>query len=542
MPIPPKALMERSDRAWRRKEEWDSLHRTAYKLAFPQRFLPGEDTQTRDRVVDPNVFDSTLRRAVTQFVGRIQADLLPQEQTWAKIVPGPMVDDAIRPEIEQVLESLNRRLFMYVHKSGFDLATGEALFDLSVSKGVWQILEGDDDAMPVRCTALPASHVACDEGPYGEVDGTFRKFRMRARLVEQKWTDARLPSHILEALGRNEDPELQLFEATILDHKPNDKEFPWAYRVMLAGNASDEPDVVVRRDLRMNPHVVARWHHMVGETEGFGPAVLALDDALMLNRAKEVTLQNALMAISGILLTGEGNIMNLDTLAISPGAIIEAADVDALRHVQWNARLDLGQIVMAELIASIEKIMLVNALPPPEGSGRSEFELIARLQELQKDTGPPIARLKVELIEPVLRRFISILKHRKGGFLPELKKLEDLLGIKSAAIDGLFLKIQVISPLAQAENTRELEAFLRMDGILASYMPEYRMIAEDLETLPHRLAHLVGAPHAMLRPQEDAKDLIDGLLRAISGNIALQLRQQAAQTAAQEQQMPQGAP
>lgn len=525
MAISVTSMLKRSDAAFRKKEEWDALHRRAYKLALPQRTLPGEEDNTPDHVIDPNVFDSTLRHATTQFVGRVQRDLMPPEQQWAAITATNHVRKRGRDplDLNKRLAEVNEELFSHIHQSEFDTALTESLLDMSVSKGVLQIMPGDDNQR-VHCSAIKASHVAIDEGPFRSVDGVFRKLKIAPRNIKREWPKANLSERIQELIDQESDVEVELHEMSVFDKKEGAE--PWLLRVVHREGASPgEEHVLVEERFEENPRVVFRWFKECGQAEGFGPVILALDDAMTLNRAKEVTLQNALMMIAGMIISGEDNIINFDTLEIGPGSLIEVADTDAIRHIPWQSRLDIANIIMQDLVQSIRTIMLVNSLPPadPKSTGRSFEELVLRRLEFIQDAGPPVQRLKSELAGPVIRRYVSIL--RRKGQLQSLDRLAEELDLDRFTIDGLFLKVQVSSPLAQADKTRQLDAYLQWDRILQTFPDELRLLVQNLDQLPAKIADWVGADPTLIRDSKDIKEKTDAFLQAVEIQIGAQATQ-----------------
>lgn len=507
--LDPKNVVKRSDQAWTEKAGWRSVRESAYELALPMR-NPYSGTGEFKRKVSGErkmnrVFDSTLMVATTRFAARLQSDLLPPFQRWGKLIPGAFIPQNAKAEVGKRLDGLTDVLFAAIHTSNFDLAVGEMLLDLAIGTGCLLVIPGDDET-PVRYVAAPQAQCALEEGPWGGINGVYRKHEIRMRLIEETYEafDVKLPEGWEKKAEKDPEKEVRVVEATYFDAK----EDQWFYDVIIEGNGQrgsrgTDPERIVEHTFAESPWVIARWIKVAGEVEGRGPVLAALPDAKTLNKLKELVLMNASIAVAGVWTAVDDGILNPYTIRIIPGAVIPVgrnggALGASLQPLQSGGRFDVASLVAEDLIMSIKTIMMDSALPREEGPVRSATEIIARLKQLQADVGAPFGRLMSELVRPVIQKTLNVLAEKK------IIALEPGQRIK---VNGGTVDVQLQSPLALSQNLSDVETAAQWMAIVQGMGPEAFALGVNIEDAPEWFAEKMGVDMRLPRTAEQRKAL-----------------------------------
>jgi hypothetical protein len=137
----PDEVLNRSKKAFSRKEQWRTIYEDCYRYALPQRNLyegyyegnvPGQNKMNM-------VFDSTAIHSTQRFANRIQSGLFPPYKKWCRLEPGNDIPADRRAEVQAALDIYLDKMFTILRQSNFDLAMGEFLLDLCVGTAVMLI-------------------------------------------------------------------------------------------------------------------------------------------------------------------------------------------------------------------------------------------------------------------------------------------------------------------------------------------------------------------------------------------------------------------
>lgn len=515
-------VSKRSTDAWAIKDQWRDLRTSAYELALPMRnpYHSGGDGQTKQTpgVRKMNrVFDSTLMIMTTRLANRLQSELTPPFQKWAKLIPGAFIPEKNKMEVQKRLDSLNDALFAAFHVSNFDTAINEFYLDLTIGTAVMMVMKGDDE-MPVRYICVPQAQVAFEEGPWGGVNGVFRIHSMKIRLIEEHWKafDLIKPDGFDKMVKDDPEKEINLIEGTYWDAKEN----TWYYDVIWQGPASDsrsktknEKHRLIEHEFLESPWIVARWIKVPGEVEGRGPVLFALPDAKTLNKLKELVLMNASIAVSGVWTAANDGVLNPDTVRIIPGAVIPVARNGgalgaSLAPLKTGADFNVASLLSEDLIASIKKIMMDSSLPEQQGTPPSATEMIARIKDLSGDIGSTFGRLMSELIRPLIQKTLSVMVEL--GIIP----LEAGQRIK---VTGGTVDVQVQSPLAQAQALSEVQTALQWLSMVQSLGQEAFLLGVNVEDTPEWLGLKMGVAAELMR-SKDERDRAEKMIGMIAAS------------------------
>jgi len=527
--LKPEDVIVRANSADQEKQNWVSQYRDAYEFALPMRnlystFQPGADKMVR-------VFNSTQIISTQKFASRLQSNLTPPNQEWLDFVPGTEILPENKDEALKLLQDAQTKFFGVLENSNFDTVITEYYLDLAVGTAVMLVMEGDDEN-PVVFTAVPNAQISLDEGPLGNVDGVFRQSTVAARNVEATWPDltpagkAKINMLLQESNKLKKDSKLNILEATYFDFK--EKKF-W-YQVILKGTQDDSnisqptqvqnldtggSTLLVERRLDESPWIITRWIKVAGEVFGRGPLLFALPDIKTLNKASELMLQNASMAISGLWAVANDSIANLDMVQLSAGTFLPMDRIEDIKRLDIPGDLSIGEAISEKLENNIRAALFDRALPDPTGAVRSPTEIIERVRELAQDIGAPFSRIYAELLKPLATRVTNIMVKRGLLDFP----LE---------FNGRAVKVIPTSPLAREQNINDLESAVQWLQIVQSLGPEVLFGTVKVEDFAQWSAEKMGIDLELARDKSEREGIQEQVAQLIAAAQQAQTDQPAA--------------
>lgn len=525
MPTDVRRVIKRFQQAEQVFEDWRPIHEDCYAYCLPQRnTFRNENSQQGEKRVD-RMFDSTGQSSLMRFASRIHSELMPPFQKWVELRAGPLVPEDMRNDINAQLEDINQKLFAVLQSSNFDVACPEMLLDLGIGSGVMMVEKGPDHDNLVKFTTVPLANAMLEESPDGQVVGVYRKWKaIEIRFIELKWPDAAIPAALAKKAADEETAKTDLIEATYMDTKTQ----AWTYCVIYReSSAKANGEVLVDRPMSGNPWLTPRWMKAPGEVYGRGPAMIALPDIKTQNKIVEFVLKNAALNIAGVYTGVDDGVLNPNTVAIVPGAVIPVRSNGGTRGpsllpLRNPGEIQFAEVEMEKLTMRIQQVLLDTRLPPEAGPVRSATEIVERIRQLAGDQGSPFGRLMREFVTPMVKRVLMIMQ--ESGL------------IKPVKVNGLTVTAQIISPLAQQQNINEVQAVVQGMQTLFAISPEIAMLSAKIEELGPWILEKVGTPAKFIRTKTEREGL-----QKMAGAIAVQ-QAQAQQKPAGVQQDGGGSP
>ena len=516
-------VLDRSKKAFARKEQWRTIYEDCYRYALPQRNLydgyyegtvPGQNKMNM-------VFDSTAIHSTQRFANRIQSGLFPPYKKWCRLEPGNDIPAERKAAVQTALDTYSEKMFTLLRQSNFDLAMGEFLLDLCVGTAVMLIQPGDD-INPIQFTPVPQYLIALEEGPNGTVDNVYRKYKVRAEALPRQYPDIELNDQLQRLIENKPQEMVELIEAVILDPERKD----YCYHII---HEKTKDELVFRR-MDTTPWIVARYMKIPGEVFGRGPLVSALPDVKTLNKTLELLLKNASIACAGVYTAADDGVINPSNIRITPGSIIPVArnggpQGASLAPLPRSGDFNVSQIVINDLRMNIKKTLLDDTLPPDNMSARSATEIVERMKELAQNLGAAFGRLITETMVPIIQRVLFIMDE-KGLIQLPLK------------VNGLEVKVTPVSPLAKAQNLEEINEVMQFFQIANSLGP-----GGVAELKPDAIASFIGdklgVPTTLRNSPEEKQAIVQQSMAMFNAQANAAMQGQAPQgepTPPQEQE------
>lgn len=487
------------------EKEW-MLFRTLYQECFDyanpnrQTFTQHSPGQKKNR----QVFDSTAVIGLEQFASRIQGSLIPSWQHWASFVAGDDVPKEEEDTANSALEAVTDAFFSHLNHSNFSTEMSPGLSDLGIGTGAIQIEEGEfnSDEEVLKFKNVPLSELYIENRT-----AVWRKQEVEARDILVAWPNADLPKQLQSLVDKEPNAKVILLSAMLFNHE--DKKY-WQAVI-------HEPSkkIIFKQPFNTMRLIVFRWHIVAGENYGRGPIVQMLPDIRTVNKVKQFMLENAALQMAGVYTGVDDGIFNPHTVRIAPGTVIPVKSNNSqnptLMPLNRSGDIGLGGFVLEDLQNGIKKALYVDPLGEITDPVRTATEIMVRQQEMLKNAGASIGRLKTELIEPLVKACIDILSTR--GLIAPIK------------VDGKEVTIKHVSPLAKAEDIEDFQNSQLWFQNVSMLPQEIAMGAVKMEELPRYWQKKLSVPADLVRDDAERQELGE----AVQAMARMMMEQQSGQ-------------
>ncbi|MCR9222333.1 MAG: portal protein [Alphaproteobacteria bacterium] len=496
-PIAPDSLIRRYERAKSRRSGWEEHWRECFAYALPQRD-GALSPQTPGAKRTDRLFDSTAPDAVEQLAASLVAELTPPWARWFDLTPGAELDPDQARRLAEPLEEISAVLQAHFEASNIAVEIHQCYLDL-VTVGTASLLFEEADLgerSAFRFTAVPVGQTMFEEGAGGALDLTFRRAELSELQLKARFPDAPLPDAAQVGEGEDGERRFAVLEAVLPDAPRG-----YRYSAILHGGdgaAALELDgwPLAEGRFEASPFINFRWMKAPGEIYGRSPVMKTLPDIKTANKVVELILKNATIAVTGIWQADDDGVVNPATIKLAPGAIIPKAVGSAgLTPLQTPGNFDVSQVVLEDVRKRIRHGLLADRLGPPTDPKMTATEVLERSAEMGRVLGATFGRLQSELMVPLARRAIAILKRR--GEIPELR------------IDGREIALNIVSPIARHRKKAETRNAVQWLEMVQMLGPEALGVV-DAPATARWFAKQLDVPEHLLRDPAEASQITAG--------------------------------
>jgi head-to-tail connecting protein len=512
------ALAKRLERLKTLRVPHEQVWRECFDHSFPIRGsgLQGNALSAQEALNrKARLLDGTATDAGRTLAAAIMSGLTPANSRWFQLeVPG--ADD----EGERWLDQKGSQLHQEIHASTFDAAAYECCLDI-VGAGWFALYIDADDAGGFRFEQWAMAGVyATTTKAGGLVDTVFREYTLTALQAVTAF-----PGQCSERVTKQalEEPDAPVTLCHAIYPRAT-----FAVGAKMAKNmpiASCHFEVEAKKELRESgyqemPVIVPRWMVIPDSVYAVGPMFDALPDARTLNEMKRMDLANADLAISGMWIAEDDGVLNPRTIKVGARKVIVANSVDSMKPLSQGGNWQLADERIAQLQASIRKILMADQLQPQDGPAMTATEVHVRVGMIRQLLGPIYGRLQAEYLQPLITRCFGLM-YRAG-----------VLGQAPQSLQNRSFTIKYISPLARAQKMEDVGAIERLHGNLL-----------QLVELGAQGVAAASAAADVVNFDENMRTLIEGLGVPLKNSRTFeevqQMRDQRSQQQAQAQQQAQ---
>ena len=335
----------------------------------------------------------------------------------------------------------------------------------------------------VRFKTIPIADCWIDENHEGHVDTLFRKIKMSARQIEQRF--GQLPPQIRKE--NKLDKLYSVLHAVFPRVDRNPRKLTGVNKPFASLWISlDTKEELYEGGFDIFPYIVPRWTKLSGEVYGRGPGMKVLPDVKVLNRYEQYMLKAGAKTVDPPLtVPNDGFLLPVNT---SPGALnYKENNADGIEPLippgAYNLPFGLDQ--MERKKASIERgYYLTLFRMEKENVEMTAFETADRREEKLRLLGPQLGRLESEALGPTISQTFYLLD--RAGQIPPIP----LEGSEQE------LMIEYTSPAAKAQTgvrAFAMERYVQRLIPLAQMKPDVLDVV-NTDAYAQELASTMGTP------------------------------------------------
>jgi hypothetical protein len=493
----PKLFKSRFNKAKAIRAPWESLLRETYDLFLPERDAFNGDSlnnSSRGQKHSTKVFDDTGAQSLQQFVNQLKNKLLPSQERFTKFVPSGktrvdmingLFEEEDEKELQIQLDKNNDILFHYLWESNMDSAILESLQDMAISTGALMIQETGDVDSPFNFISIPADQLIIEESNTGVVNNVWREWSLKAEEIPHLWPDYVKDDKIEKIICDKPTNKIHVIEGTIWNKEEN--KFDYCVYTESAGCK-----FIFESKYKVSPYVIFRWNKSPNETWGRGPAINCQPTMSTLNRLVSDLLRNNAMHINPPMVISSDGFVNPSRIKIAPNSRIITksswtGNTAPISYLQSATNFNLGTGMRSEYQQQVREAFYLNFFGGIDDPVRSATEISIRNQQMLEQQTSAFTRLKTELIDQIIKRSYYILQ--RMGLVQDLQLGNGVVSIKA------------ISPLAQTQDMRDIEAISRyfqaMMGLAGEQGMALAALEVDVESIPSFYADKFGVPAAL---------------------------------------------
>ncbi|MAH05181.1 MAG: phage tail protein [Alphaproteobacteria bacterium] len=498
-------IKERYNAALNNKSKWETLWSDCYAYTLPQRSM-NSGGFTAGKAHGKDIYDATALDATDQLASSLLANLAPPWSAWFGFKPGPDMTPEQADKMAPQLDRIAKIMQDHIDRSNFNVEIHQCFLDLVIGGTASIMIEeappGEFSAL--KFTALPLQQFAVAEGAKGTIDSTFRSFEMSYEQVKSRFPEAEFPPRLLNQGEKDPKTKVNVLESV------TPYETYYMYDVLLP----DDDTFIHRQRLSNSPFINFRWMKSPGEVYGRSPVMKALPDIKTANKVVELVLKNASIAVTGIWQADDDGVLNAANIELKPGAVIpKAVGSRGLTPLEMPGKFDVSELVLEDLRARIRHALLIDRLGMLGGRSMTATEVLERSAEIAEILGATYGRLQAELLTPLIRRVMEILKRR--GEIPDI------------ILDGRSIALEYRSPLARAQGQRNIQTTLSWLQTVQALGPAAAMVIDQVAAAKF-LGEALGVPNHLIKRDDSLASALgftegsDGVAQDVDGLNVLQ--------------------
>lgn len=513
-----------------KKQNWDNTVMQMLEYLCPRKTNRIQGRKQDGTKQTDKQFDSAGENAGQKLSATMSGTMISASQKWFGLTPR---DTTLRQFIEIIewLEECADRIYAALNNqpSNFAAEMGEVFQDI-VYIGTGSILQEEAvleghyraNIFPgYRFRALDFGEYWMSEDGYGRVNTLFREFEITYDAAFRMWGNS-IGEDALNHYRDNKYDILRILHAVYprIDRnvRRQDKyNLPWASCYVIHQNNV----LVSEGGFHEFPYSVGRWTKGSGEIYGRGPGHQAYPDVRTQNRLVELELEAGSKAVDPTLLQMYEGIMGDTTL--NPAGInyvdptLANGDVrNVIAPLESGANFEWARERLERLENKIRQAFYGDHLVVPDKADMSATEFAGRQEVMQRQLGPTMGRVQLELLGTTIDRSFNI-QMRARAFSPPPPILLRYVGTD--------IDITYEGPLARAQRSNDLVAIQRKNDWLLTQQTLGNTTAVDnfdVDAEAREISILTGVPANIVRDADTIAQIRADRQKMQAQNNALQ--------------------
>lgn len=509
---------------------WKILHKDIQKYILPRRgnfvdYGKPDDPANINRSDD--IINSAATRANRILGSGLQGGLTNPARRWFELALQDS-DLAKWGPVKDWLVGAAKVMYRVYGSSNF-YSQIHRIFEEQGGFGTACIIQEEDFDRVIHFTTFPTGEYRLQNNEKGIADTVYRHYWMTAQNIVKQF-GWKASTSVQNAAKKDKSP-FEYFEIIHgIEPRPgydptkiDAKNMP--YRSVKFEYKADDGSLLAESGYNEMPHAAPRWTPVGNASYGLGPGCEALGDSKMIQQMETESLKAIHKAVNPPLnVPGQFK----DVISQLPGAHnYSEGDGKARITPLFEMGLDVGSVEAK--IQSVEArisqtffndiFTLISNVEKSMGRSITATEILERKQEKMILLGPTIERQMFELLDPIVERTFNICL--RNGLFPPLPQ----------EIEGQVLKVEYVSPLAQAQqlaDAQSMEAYSIQTQTVAGMEPS-TVLKTNWDQYLEQYAEIVGVPPNIVRNQDE----VDALRQEMQEAQAAEAQAQQAQAEAE---------
>lgn len=490
-------LKDNLSRLMEKRSNWESHWQEVADYMLPRKAEITKQRASGDKR-NISIFDATPIHALELLAASLHGMLTSSANRWFSLrFKETELNDS--DEAKEWLEDATQRMYDVIAKSNFQQEIFECYHDL-IAFGTACLMIEEDDEDTLNFSARHIKEIYIQENKKGYVDTIYRKFKMPAQAVLDKFGMENVSKEVLNSAKKNPFDDLTIIHVVRprleFDPKKKDKKnmpFQSIYYEESTGH------IIMIGGFKENPYVIPRYLKASTEIYGRSPGMNALPDVKVLNKMVEVGMKAAAKQVDPPLLVPDDSM--LMPIRMSPGSInyYRSGSRDRIETLNIGANNPLGLNMEDQRRKAISATFHVDQLLITENRNMTATEVVQRNQEKMRILGPVLGRLQSELLQPMIIRIFNIMM--RNGLFPDAPEI-----LLNQEID-----VEYVSPMALAQRGEELNSIvkgLELFGNISQLAPS-TLDYIDPPGLIKNLIKILGLPATMIRSDAEVQQIAE---------------------------------
>lgn len=338
----------------------------------------------------------------------------------------------------------------------------------------------------VRFQGLPFGSYCIQENAQGVIDTLYHTKMLTPRQAEQKYRN--VPSVVSKKAGNPQTrDEPMAFVQCVYPRADYDRERYDSKNLPFASvtYVEETKEQVEETGFHEFPFIVSRWETVGSSPYGYGPGHLALPEVRVLNTLREMHLQQLVLWVLPPLQAIQEAVIG--SISLESLAVNYVTQRDAISPMNLTGRPDLVQLDQAQLQASIKSIFyndILSAIPPPDASQMTAYEVAQRVEQRVRRIGPAFHRLTSEMFDRLADRVFGLL-WRRGMIPPPPPQVLAMARANAGQID-----VEYTGALARAQKGADIRAMHEQVAFTGNLVQQTQDVSLwDVLLLPEMIRH-----------------------------------------------------
>ena len=518
------------------RESWEADWAECARHFLPRkcRILEQDQTATNRGGLRMDLLDSTPIYAMRDLSAGLHGGMTSPARPWFRL---GLQDEAMekRGSVRMWLDESQTRMRGMFHRSNFYNAIHTTYGEIGTF-GTGFLFEVPDPRTMIRFIPMTVGEYSLDIDESGRTDTVFREMMFTPRQLVQKFGMAKLPSFIVAQYERpSTTTERHLVVHAVYPRADRDyfklggmnKKWASVYYLDLSkvqGRYTQSHVLLSESGFDEMPGFGPRWDVTGQDVYGRSPGMDVLPDARMLQQMTR-TMLKAMHKEADPPMVGPGSLKHIDLLPGGQNFVDGTTQGQAVypaMQVRPNVQNTMAGVQQVQ--NQIKEGLFNNLFRLLMNSDRRQItakEVAAREEEKLILIGPVLERLHDELFIPLIDRTFNLMV------------AQDLLPPPPPEIQGLPIKVEFVSLLAQAQKMVSTASVDQFMGFIATYgqaFPEL-LDAPNADNMADGYAEYLGVEANMLHTDDERAAKRDARAKEIQA-VKMQQAAQMADTAA----------